>query len=222
MTKKVQIGTTTYNLPEQGSSPKWGEDMSSIIEALIAVANNTQGPNDILESSATIANTGSFPGQINGYYFDPVLVRSFVSDYNISRKITKSISSTSGDGITVTINTIGDHYLRPGDAVTIVGLIGLAGSYTVTACPTSTSFEFLGTFIGDDNTSTYQVELLESGTLYGNKGLAGWKLAHTTVGNARTELDIDTLGHMLYYPEILIGSGYSGTIRFLAKSISNS
>lgn len=159
MSKKVTIGTTTYNLPTEGSSPAWGEDMSAIIQALIDVANNSQGPNDILESSATIANSGTFPAQIPGFYFDPSTVRSFVAEYTISRKI------------------------DPG---------------------------------------TGQVEHLESGTVYGNHGLDGWTIAVTNVGDSKTELNIDSLGNLTYNPEILTGTGYTGVIRFIAKSVSNS
>lgn len=223
MSKKVTIGTTDYLLPQQGESPKWGEDLSSIIEALINSVNNEFGPNDILESSATIANSGTFPAPVSGYYFDPSEVRSFSSDYNISRKITKALDSTSGDGSIITINSVGEHYLLPGQAVTISGsVIGLSGMKTVLSTPTPTSFRVFGIYTGNNNTETFQVELLESGTLYGNYGIQGWKISRISTGDARVDLDINGLGNITYNPEILIGSGYVGIIRFLGKAIRNS
>jgi hypothetical protein len=223
MSKKVTIGSSEYNLPSQGESPKWGEELSDIVNALIDVANSVQGPNDILESSANIANTGTFPALITGLYFDPTSVRSFEVDYNLSRKITKAIASTSGDGLEVTVNTTGDHYLRVGDSVAISGVVsGLSGNRIVTSIPTAASFTYAGTYVGNNSTETFQVELLESGVMYGNNSLHGWKFARTSIGDAKVDLDINTSGNIIYNPEILVGSLYSGSIRFIGKAISKS
>lgn len=223
MSKKVQISNEEHTLPLQGENPAWGEDLSDLIQALIDAVNNVVGPNDILETSASIQNLGTFPANIPNLYYDPTSVKSFETTYNLSRNITKAISATSGDGSIVTVTTTGNHYLFEGNQVVIDSIIPeLNGTKTVLSVVSPTQFTIMSTYLGNDATSTFNVELSESGTIYGNYGQQGWSTSRTQVGDARVDLDILSSGQFIYTPETLVGTNYSGLAKFLGKAVLKS
>lgn len=83
MSTVVTISGTDYNLPAQGSNPPWGNDLSDIITALVAVANSTIGAGDILSTSFTITNNTAVAAPITGLSFDTSIVRSAIIPYSI-------------------------------------------------------------------------------------------------------------------------------------------
>ncbi len=107
MSKRVTIGSHTYDLPLQGENPSWGEEISDIIEALIDSSNNTNGPYDILTTSALIANDVSSATNINLFKLNTATVRSFESQYYVFRKNDSTTISEAGIIIGINDDTLG-------------------------------------------------------------------------------------------------------------------
>lgn len=83
MSIAVVIDGTTYNLPTQGQNPAWGDDLSDIIVALVAVANSTTGPGDIQTTTFVIPNNQTSPIAVTALFFDQSTIRSAQIDYSI-------------------------------------------------------------------------------------------------------------------------------------------
>jgi hypothetical protein len=96
MSKRITIGSNTYNLPLAGENPGWGEELSDIIEALADASNDSVGPDDILETSALISNNISSATNINLFKFNTSTVRSFEAQYYIFRKNDSTTISEAG------------------------------------------------------------------------------------------------------------------------------
>ena len=47
MAKELILGTDVYVLTQQGDSPTWGEEVSSLLEGLVDSVNNISGPYDV-------------------------------------------------------------------------------------------------------------------------------------------------------------------------------
>lgn len=222
MAKTVTIGGTTYQLPLNNQNPAWGEEMTDIIDALITQVNNLQGPNDIVESSATILNT-SGAKEITPFTFDSVNVRSFEATYNVSRAMTKDITSYSGDGATTTVVVSGNHDIFTGDTITISGTGDIDGTFAITRVD-DTTFTISSAFNGASTGGQFNIELVESGVILGNYGLQGWHISRFRNGNARIDFDITTSGTITYTPDVLtVATGtHTGLIKYLAKTVLNS
>lgn len=96
MPKPVTIAGTSFVLPQQGDSPPWGDELSSILEALISVANNVVGTGDILTTSFALANNISSVTNITGLSFDTSQVRSAIINYSIYRSTNSNELSECG------------------------------------------------------------------------------------------------------------------------------
>lgn len=223
MSKLVEIGNKTYNLPLQGENAPWGEEQSDIINAIIESLNTLQGPDDIIETSETILNTTGAK-EIISFHFNSVNVRSFEAPYNISRTIDKEITSYSGNGVTTIVVLSYNHDLKNNDIITITGTGGdIDGTFTITKID-ATSFSILSTYNGSDIDGEFEIELLESGVLSGNYSIQGWVLAQRKLGDAKVTLDINSSGTVTYNPDVLSGQvgSHSGLLKFFAKSVLNS
>lgn len=223
--KTVTVGSETYQLPQMGSSPPWGEELSDLIEAMVNALNTTSGAADITETSAPIANT-SGAKDIQGLAFDPNEVRSAEISYNISRTITKSISSIPTATGTVQVTFSDKHNLFTGDIATLSGTNStpnIDGSYTVTKISDYIIEVTIAnpiTIVGSSGNCV--VQLVESGTLLINYGTQGWNIDRE--GSERTtfvDIDFTAGGQAQYNPTVLEGSNHSGLIKFLAKALLN-
>lgn len=96
MAKNLTINGTTFNLPQQGDSPPWGNDLSDLIEALVSVANNSVSTGDILTTSFAIANNTTAQTNVTGLLFDPASVRSAIIEYSVYRTTSSTELSESG------------------------------------------------------------------------------------------------------------------------------
>lgn len=85
MPKIVQIGSTSYIIPEEGDKAGWGEDTTSWMQGVTDALENVQGPNDILSTSATLTNNQSSATNIPGLLFNVAEVESVEIDYVIKR-----------------------------------------------------------------------------------------------------------------------------------------
>jgi hypothetical protein len=96
MAISVTINGTTYSLPTQSTNPPWGEDLSSIIEALVEVANDSFGPADILTTNFNIANNQGSVANVSGLSFSTSEVRSAIISYSVYRSTNSAESSECG------------------------------------------------------------------------------------------------------------------------------
>jgi len=85
MTKELTVGNKTFNFPSQGTSAPWGEEATDWAEAVTDSLTGVQGPNDILITSATLANDQSSAANIPGLSFTVASIISADIDYTISR-----------------------------------------------------------------------------------------------------------------------------------------
>jgi hypothetical protein len=85
MAKFVQIGSTTYQVPEAGENPGWGEGLSDYLVAIADALADTVGPNDKLITSVSLANNQSSPANISGLVFNTGEVQGVEVDYFITR-----------------------------------------------------------------------------------------------------------------------------------------
>lgn len=222
--KSVTLGNETYQIPQSGCNPPWGEELSDLLDALVEVANLTSGIADITETSATILNT-SGEKDITGLAFDPAKVRSAEISYNISRTITKTISTIPTGSGTIQIDCANVHDLHTGDVITIAGsdsTPSINGQYTITKVDAHSFTIPIGTPVTvAGSTGTFQVELVESGSIMLNYGQQGWSMSMfgDDVGNTQVLIDFNTSGQGRYTPTVLEGINHSGLMKFIAKSL---
>lgn len=81
----VIISGTEYQLPVQGDSPPWGDNLDSIIQAMIASLATLNGTGDILNTSFTLVNNQTSPVNVVGLSFDTSTIRSAEVSYSIYR-----------------------------------------------------------------------------------------------------------------------------------------
>ena len=93
MARSLTVDNTTYNFPEQGEDPTWGEVIVNWAEAVSDVLNNLQGPGDILETTFTIANNQSSSADVTGLSFSNSTVRAAFVEYSVYRE---SDTTTNG------------------------------------------------------------------------------------------------------------------------------
>jgi hypothetical protein len=85
MAKQLQIGSTIYNYPEQGDKAGWGEDATAWAQGVTDALQNVQGANDLLITSATLANNQSSAADIPGLTFNVAQVEAVEIDYFVKR-----------------------------------------------------------------------------------------------------------------------------------------
>lgn len=81
----LTIRNKTFNYPEQGEDPVWGEESTGWAEEVTEVISDIISPGDILQTSFSIANNQSSPADITGFLMDTGIVRSAIIDYSIYR-----------------------------------------------------------------------------------------------------------------------------------------
>lgn len=96
MAISITISGTTYSIPEQGQDAPWGEDLTSYLQALGAVAQTVSGTGDIGTTSFTIANNQSSVANVTGCSFDTATVRSAIIQYSIYRSSSTTEMSEAG------------------------------------------------------------------------------------------------------------------------------
>lgn len=85
MAKTLIIGTDEFEFPIQGDSPDWGEAVTDWAEAVTDALSSVQQPNDVLRTTASIANNQTTFASIPGFSFDTSEVRSINSEYIVTR-----------------------------------------------------------------------------------------------------------------------------------------
>lgn len=118
MAKDLQVGSDIFSYPEQGEKAGWGDEATSWAEAVSIALNDLSGPNDILLTSANLANNQSTAANITGLVFDTSKVQGIEVDYFISRTFDsgsstvteqgKILGSYDGTNFTISLEATGD------------------------------------------------------------------------------------------------------------------
>lgn len=89
MAKSLTVGNETFQYPETGTKPGWGEDATGWAVAVTNRLGLLTGPNDINCTSVVIANNQTSAADIgtgaSSLSFPSAAVRSFVVTYNVVR-----------------------------------------------------------------------------------------------------------------------------------------
>lgn len=85
MATELIVNGTTFNYPENREEAGWGEEATAWAVAVTAVLDSLVGSGDILQTTSTIANSGTLVN-ITGFSFDPTVVRGAICEYSIYRK----------------------------------------------------------------------------------------------------------------------------------------
>lgn len=83
--RKVQIGNEFYDYPEAGEGSGHGDEATEAFVAVTDVLKDLQGPNDILETTAVLANNQTTLANIPGLSFDTGTVRRIEVQFIIKR-----------------------------------------------------------------------------------------------------------------------------------------
>lgn len=98
MSTKLVVNGNTYNYPDPGENPNWGEQAAEWAEAVTIALASIINPGDILENTFSISNNLSIAANVNGLIFDSSLVRSSLVSYNIYRISTSTQSGNTESG----------------------------------------------------------------------------------------------------------------------------
>jgi hypothetical protein len=76
MSRELIIGGTTFEFPEQGDDPTWGEEVVDFAEAVADVLNTITSVDDVLLTSFNLTNNQTTFADIDGLRFSKTSVRS--------------------------------------------------------------------------------------------------------------------------------------------------
>ena len=98
MSKTVIVGTEEYQVPVEGENPGYGSDLTDFFVAVADALSTVQRPNDIIQTSANIANNVTSFTNIPGFSFDTSEVRSINSKFLITRSTDVPATTLCEDG----------------------------------------------------------------------------------------------------------------------------
>lgn len=81
----LTVNNTTFNYPDPGTDPGWGQDATDWAVAVTETLNTLVSPADILETSFVINNNVSVNTDINRMFFDAGTVRAANITYSVYR-----------------------------------------------------------------------------------------------------------------------------------------
>lgn len=88
MPKKLTVGSEEFEFPLVGENPGYGSEVTDWAEAVTDALSTVQKPNDILLTTASIANNVAVPTNIPGFSFSTAEVKSLDCKYVCSRVTT--------------------------------------------------------------------------------------------------------------------------------------
>lgn len=146
LSKTLTVNNIPFEYPTSGDEPGWGGDATDWASEVTDVLSNVVGPNDILETSFSIANDQTSDANITGLVFDIGSVRSAVIEYNVNRI---SDSTPSGSSEVGEIHIIFDSV--DGFSINVGGVVGNSGvTFSITSLG---QFQYQSTDIGATNYS---------------------------------------------------------------------
>ncbi len=116
MSIPLTLNGVTYNYPQPGQDPSWGENGTDWAVAVTEILNTLVAPGDILTTTANINDNVAVLTDVDGMNFDPTLVRATNVTYSIYRISNDEPSGHSEDG-TLFLNY--DNNAAPGSKWTL-------------------------------------------------------------------------------------------------------
>ena len=92
------VNGTSYQYPNVGEDPNWGEDATAWSQAVTEVLSTLLAPGDILQTKVSINNNITVLTNVTGLLFDPGTARAANIDYAIYRTSTSTTSGNSEAG----------------------------------------------------------------------------------------------------------------------------
>lgn len=141
MSKTVTIGTESFQIPTVGENPDYGSQLTDFFVAIADSLQNVQSPNDILRTSANIANNVVVPTNIPAFSFDTAEVISINAEFIVKRTtlVPSAVLSESGEitgnynGTSWTISVTSDGNSEVEFSITPAGQIQYISSNMVGA-----------------------------------------------------------------------------------------
>jgi hypothetical protein len=96
MARTLVIGVDSFEIPDQGDNADYGEVLTDFFEAVAEALSSVQQPNDILRTTAVIANNRTIFSPIVGFAFDTTEVRSINTEFIIQRSTSEGKLVESG------------------------------------------------------------------------------------------------------------------------------
>lgn len=121
MSKKLQVGRDVYEYSQNGETPGWGEDNSAWAEAVTDALNDVKGPNDILATSAVLANNQTDFVDIVGLTFNTAQVIYVNVEFFIKRTSDNGTTTITESG-TIIGNFDGSEFYISQDSVGASGI----------------------------------------------------------------------------------------------------
>lgn len=97
--RTLVVGNQSFNYPDQGEDPIWGENSTEWAVAITDAIADLQTTGDIAQTSASIANNQSSPATIAALLLDTSNVRSAEISYAIYRISTSNPSGNAESGV---------------------------------------------------------------------------------------------------------------------------
>lgn len=125
MSKVLIVNNTSFDYPEAGDPKGWGEEATAWASEVTAVIGDLKGPNDIIQTSFTIANNTLIASDVVGLTFDAATVRMADISYSVYR-VTDSAEINESGTISIQYYSnsgtwdIGQDYI--GDASTVFSI----------------------------------------------------------------------------------------------------
>jgi hypothetical protein len=124
MPKTLIVNNTPYEYPTEGDAPGWGANATGWAEAVTGVLSNLQGPNDVLETSFSIANNQTIASNITGLAFNAGAVRAARIIYSIFRVSFTTPSGNAESGVfDIVYDNAAGWQLAQGDTVGNAGCL---------------------------------------------------------------------------------------------------
>ena len=98
MPKKLVVGNEEFEIPLQGENPDWGTEVTDFLEAVAGALETVQQPNDVLLTTANIANNQTTPANIAGFSFTTAEVQAINCEFFVSRSTTSPAQTITESG----------------------------------------------------------------------------------------------------------------------------
>lgn len=85
LARALVVNNQTFNIPDAGEDPGWGEETSDFLEEVSRVLGTLLGAEDIIETTVSLANNQSSAANIAGLLFDNAIVQGAIIEYSVIR-----------------------------------------------------------------------------------------------------------------------------------------
>lgn len=97
MSKTLVVNGTSFEYPTPGEPKGWGEDATLWSEEVTDLLSDLKGPNDILQTTFSVANNQVSVANVIGLAFDSASVRSAKIQYSLYRVTNSNELAETGE-----------------------------------------------------------------------------------------------------------------------------